>query len=68
MTPFAYEPAVYDGTNASLKSAVSSAGDRFDMRLLAVCTAAMSACPQDKTRLVMKMQCHLSLTSMLGSN
>ena len=48
MTSFVYEPALYDGTNASLKSAVSSAGDRSDMRLLAVCTAAMSACPQDK--------------------
>ena len=68
MTSFVYKRAVFDGTNASLKSAVSSAGDRFDMRLLAVCTAAMSVCPQDKTRLMMKMQCHLSLTSMLGSN
>ena len=26
MTPFVYEPAVYDGTNASLASAVSTDG------------------------------------------
>ena len=48
MTSFVYEPAVYDGTNASLTGAISSAGDRFDMRALVVYTAVMSARPQDK--------------------
>ena len=62
MTSFAYDPAVFDGTNASLTNVVSKnglpeIGKRYripprctaNLRMaLADCIAVMSACPQNK--------------------
>ena len=62
MISFAYSPAVYDGTNASLTSAVSAngwpeIGKRYripprctaNLRMaVADCITVMSACPKDK--------------------
>ena len=60
-------PVTQDGAT-SFQPTVSSAGDTFDMRALEDCIAVMSACPQDKTRSMAKMQFHLSFTSVLGRN